>query len=232
MSDDFDRHSQLDAAANPRRAHEDDIAQLARLFAAAFASDPVFDWIARPGRKRAAGLERFFFWLLRTRAVPFGEVWMAKTGATAAAWLPPDVPATAGGSFEQLKLFPMFLRLCGLARLSRGQAMADAMEKHHPHQRHFYLAFIAVAPRFQGLGLGSAILDATLSRSDSLQLPAYLENSNPRNTRLYERHGFVQQKDISPTGAPPLIAMWRPVGAGRPAQIGMDENRMPVRSGA
>jgi ribosomal protein S18 acetylase RimI-like enzyme len=88
--------------------------------------------------------------------------------------------------------------------------MADAMEKHHPHARHFYLAFIAVAPRLQGMGLGSTMLDATLKRVDEAGLPAYLENSNPKNTVLYERHGFVRQKNIAPAGAPPLIAMWRP----------------------
>lgn len=87
--------------------------------------------------------------------------------------------------------------------------MADAMEKHHPHAPHFYLAFVAVAPRFQGMGLGSAILEATLRRADETHAPAYLENSNPKNTRLYERAGFVTQKNISPNGAPPLIGMWR-----------------------
>jgi ribosomal protein S18 acetylase RimI-like enzyme len=209
MNSSDDRHELLAAASNPRRAHPDDAAVLARLFAAAFASDPVFDWIARRGPKRAEGLERFFFWLLQVRAIPFGEVWMADDGSVAAAWLPPDVPATAGGLMDQIRLLPMFLRLCGLPRMMRGSAMADAMEKHHPHERHYYLAFIAVAPRMQGLGLGSAMLEATLKRPDNAALPAYLENSNPKNTALYERHGFVVRKDIAPPGAPPLLAMWR-----------------------
>src|SRR5215469_123743 len=143
MTTALDRHEQLAQAANPRRAQTNDTTRLARLFAAAFATDPVFDWIARRGSKRAEGLERFFFWLLQVRAIPFGEVWMAESGAVAAAWLPPDVPATAGGLMDQIRLLPMFLRLCGLPRLARGSAMADAMEKHHPHERHFYLAFIA-----------------------------------------------------------------------------------------
>jgi GNAT superfamily N-acetyltransferase len=209
MTADEDRHILLAAASHPRRARAGDAASLARLFAAAFASDPVFDWIARRGPRRAEGLERFFFWLLQTRAIPFGEVWLADDGSAAAAWLPPDVPATAGGFMEQIRLLPMFLRLCGLPRMARGSAMADAMEKHHPHARHYYLAFIAVAPRLQGMGLGSAILEATLKRADNAALPAYLENSNPKNTGLYERHGFVRRQNIAPPGAPPLIAMWR-----------------------
>lgn len=208
MSDDA-RHTHLAAASHPRRATTDDAAALARLFTAAFMNDPVFDWIARRGAKRAAGLERFFFWLLRTRAIPFGEVWMAPDGGAAAAWLPPDVPASPGGFVEQLKLLPLFVRLCGLPRLARGSAMADAMEKHHPRESHYYLAFVAVAPRLQGMGLGSAILEATLARADTQGWAAYLENSNPRNTRIYERHGFVARSNIAPKGAPPLIPMWR-----------------------
>lgn len=204
-----DRYERLRLAQAPRRAAPDDAQRLARLFAAAFLNDPVFDWIARPGPKRATGLERFFYWLLQVRAIPFGEVWMSEDGATAAAWLPPGTPASPGGFIEQIKLLPLFVRLCGFPRLARGSAMADAMEKNHPHDDHFYLAFIAVAPRFQGMGLGSALLETTLKRADDARMPAYLENSNPKNTRLYERAGFVAQKNIAPNGAPPLIAMWR-----------------------
>lgn len=204
-----DRHARLSAAARPRRATDADVGALARLFAAAFVQDPVFDWIARPGPKRAAGLERFFFWVLKARAVPFGEVWMAEDCSAAAAWLPPDTPASPGGFFEQLRLLPIFVRLCGFARLGRGSAMADAMEKHHPTARHYYLSFVAVAPRLQGLGLGSAILEATLKQADEMGWPAYLENSNPKNQRLYERNGFVARPNIAPNGAPPLVPMWR-----------------------
>jgi GNAT superfamily N-acetyltransferase len=218
----------LQAAAQPRRAQAKDTATLARLFAAAFSNDPLFDWIFRQSPKRAEGLERFFSWLLEIRAIPYGEVWMAEDGGVAAAWLPPDVPATAGRIRDHLPLLPMFLRLCGLRRILRGAVVADAMERHHPSERHYYLAFIAVAPRLQGMGLGSTLLEATLGRADAAGLPAYLENSNPKNTRLYERHGFVMRKDIAPRGAPPLLAMWRC----QKSEIGSrkSEDEMPARA--
>jgi len=209
MSAAGDRHDRLQLAANPRRASARDTEKLSRLFAAAFLSDPVFDWISRSGPKRAEGLERFFYWVLATRAIPFGETWMAEDASVAAAWLPPEAPASPGGFFEQLALLPMFVRLCGFPRLLRGSAMAEAMEKNHPHAPHFYLAFIAVAPRLQGLGLGGAMMQATLARVDAAGMPAYLENSNPKNTRLYERSGFKAGKSISPRGAPQLVPMWR-----------------------
>jgi ribosomal protein S18 acetylase RimI-like enzyme len=202
-----DRHALLASARMPRRAGPADTAALARLFAAAFVSDPVFDWIARPGPKREAALEGFFSWLLGSRAIGFGEVWMSE--GVAAAWIPPDAPASPGGFFDQLLLLPMFLRLCGLSRLSRGSAVGDAMERHHPPERHFYLSFIAVAPRLQGMGLGGALLEENLKRIDERGAAAYLENSNPRNARLYERFGFAARRNIAPAGAPPMIAMWR-----------------------
>jgi len=203
------RHEKLAAAANPRRATANDAGQLSRLFASAFLTDPVMDWIARAGAKRPEGLERFFYWLLQVRAIPFGEVWMADDASVCAAWLPPGTPASPGGFVEQMKLLPMFLRLCGVPRMMRGQAMADAMEKHHPHEPHYYLAFIAVAPRFQGMGLGSAMMEANLARISPTGMPCYLENSNPKNTRLYERCGFVARTNIAPSAAPPLLSMWR-----------------------
>jgi ribosomal protein S18 acetylase RimI-like enzyme len=205
-----EEHSQrLSDAANPRRATRNDAGLLTGLFTAAFQSDPVMDWLARPGPKRTSGLEAFFFRLLDKRAIPAGEVWMSNDGAAGAIWLPPGVSAWPEGALEQLKLLPLFLKLCGIGRIARGAAMSQAMEKAHPHERHFYLFFMAVAPHVQGMELGSAILDATMKRIDEAGTSAYLENSNPKNTRLYERAGFVAQKNISPQGAPPLITMWR-----------------------
>jgi ribosomal protein S18 acetylase RimI-like enzyme len=199
----------LRAASNPRRARPDDAAALTQLLSAAFLNDPVMNWIARPDSRRAAGLEAFFFRLLDRRAIPAGEVWMSDDGLACAVWMPPGKPAWPAGAVAQLKLLPMFLRVCGFGRMLRGAAMSAAMEKAHPHDEHFYLFFMAVDLRFQGMGLGSALLDATLKRTDEAGLPTYLENSNPKNARLYERAGFVARKDIAPEGAPPLIPMWR-----------------------
>jgi len=204
-----ERHLLLAEAANPRRARAGDAPQLARLMAAAFAADPVMDWIARRGAGRAAGLTRFFHGLLALKAIPLGEVWVAPSGGAAIVWLPPHAPADLGSLREQMRMLAVFLRLCGIPRLLRGYAMGEAMERHHPPGPHYYLAFIAVAPRLQGLGLGSALLEATLQRIDETGCDAYLENSNPKNTRLYERAGFSARGNIAPRRAPPLLSMWR-----------------------
>jgi ribosomal protein S18 acetylase RimI-like enzyme len=197
-----------------RRATQADVPRIARLFAAAFAPDPVFDWLVRTGAKRQPALQRFFTWIVERRTLPHGETWITADGLAAAAWIPPYAPAAASRLAEDLRLLPVMLRLTGFSRLARGASMATAMEHAHPDLPYFYLAFIGVAPRVQGAGLGSALLRQTLQRTDAARADAYLENSNPRNLALYQRAGFTVTSEIKARpDAPPVYAMWRPARA-------------------
>jgi ribosomal protein S18 acetylase RimI-like enzyme len=200
--------SRADQAGAVRRGTLDDVPRLARLFTAVFANDPVFHWLTRAGRSRHAALERFFLRVLKSRTLPQGETWLAANGLAAAAWVPPY--SSSPSLIDDLRMLPTILRLTGLARLPRGAAMAAAMADAHPAEPCFYLAFIGVAPRLQGAGLGSLLLERTLARVDAARTGAYLENSNPRNLKLYERAGFAVTREIVARGdAPPLFAMWR-----------------------
>ncbi|HEY4264071.1 MAG TPA: N-acetyltransferase [Micropepsaceae bacterium] len=202
------------AQAPIRRATEADVPRLARLFAAAFARDPLFDWLARAGSKRQRALQRFFGWVLARRTVPHGETWISADGLAAAAWIPPYVKSAPPRFLEDLRTLPAILRLTGLKRLPRGAAMAAAMDEAPPQTPYFYLAFIGVAPRMQGAGLGSALLRQTLARADAAGSGAYLENSNPRNLKLYQRAGFAVLREVKAhADAPPVTAMWRPAKA-------------------
>jgi ribosomal protein S18 acetylase RimI-like enzyme len=195
------------------RATVADVPRLARLFAAAFARDPLFDWLTQAGSKRQLALQRFFAWVLERRTLPHGETWISGDGMAAAAWIPPYTQ-TPLHLAEDLRLLPVLLRLTGLRRLPRGAAMAAAMEHAHPQPPYFYLAFIGVAPRMQGTGLGTALLARTLARADAAGASAYLENSNPRNLKLYERAGFSVTGEVKARAdAPPVYAMWRPAKA-------------------
>ena len=86
--------------------------------------------------------------------------------------------------------------------------MADAMENNHPAEPFFYLAFLAVAPRLQGRGLGGA-LARSHAQAVGWQTDAGLSGElQSEKQRLYERAGFVAKRNIAPEGAPPLIPMW------------------------
>src|SRR5262244_2575264 len=78
----------LNEAVPIKRATPADARPIAAIFAAAFAEDPVFTWLARAGKKREQVLERFFLWILQ-RTIPHGETWLDLDGLAAAAWIPP-----------------------------------------------------------------------------------------------------------------------------------------------
>ncbi|MCH8858740.1 MAG: GNAT family N-acetyltransferase [Proteobacteria bacterium] len=193
-----------------RRARPEDAPRIARLFAAAFRHDPIFNWLSRTGSARGEAMQRFFLWALRERTMPHGETWISRNGYAAAAWIPPYTKAGPITLRDELRALPVIWGLTGLMRLARGAAMASAIERVHPKEPHFYLAFIGVAPRFQGAGLGTQLLKETLGRVDAAGASAYLENSHMRNIALYERFGFqVIDEVVARRDAPPLYAMWR-----------------------
>jgi ribosomal protein S18 acetylase RimI-like enzyme len=197
-----------------RRASGSDVDHIARLFAAAFMRDPVFDWMVRTGEGRLAALAGFFRWVLKARTIAPGETWMRPDGLAAAAWIPPGVEDSPAFFIDQLRLTPLLMNLTGVSRLSRAAALAGAMED-HPSEPHYYLAFVGVAPNRQRRGLGTALLEETLARVDKAGAPAYLENSNPKNLPLYNELGFRVIKEVrARPDAPPLFAMWRPAAGG------------------
>jgi ribosomal protein S18 acetylase RimI-like enzyme len=204
-----DKMGLLEAASNPRRATLEDAVSLSKLFASAFMDDPQFDYMVRPGARRTAALEMFFYEILSARDIPQGEVWISSDGNACVCWLKPGARRSPNGLVRKLSWLPFFVRVFSLARFTRGMAMMEAMEKNHPREQHFYLTFIAVSSEYRGTGLGSRILKATLKQIDAAGTAAYVESSNPKNATFYERSGFVAQKNIAPVGAPPLIAMWR-----------------------
>jgi len=193
-----------------RRATLEDATRISHLLAASFSRDPIFNWMTRVNG-RAAALNRFFHWVMRERVIPLGETWMTADGYAAAAWIAPYAEAKPESLAEELRLVSVLMSLTGVSRFSRGAAIAKAIEHAHPPEPYFYLAFVGVAPRFQGAGLGTALLENTLARVDAAGMPAFLENSNPRNVRLYERFGFRVTREITARkDAPPLFAMLRP----------------------
>jgi len=83
------------------------------------------------------------------------------------------------------------------------------LEAEHPLEPHHYLAFVAVRPERQNLGIGSALLARHHARLDRAGLPAYLEANDPRNRDLYLRHGYVSREPVKLPDGPPVWPMWR-----------------------
>ena len=174
----------------------------------AFADDPLFDWLLPPSAKRTRRLQRWFRAIVReeTRSTDH-IVDVVAGGDGVAVWH--DVDRWKSPPSAIVRTAAPSLAAFG-TRSIRGLRVLAAMERSHPAEPHRHLMYIGVNPRRQGEGLGGRLLADAIDRCDTEGLPAYLENSNPRNEALYARFGFVRHHEVPlPAGAPPLVAMWR-----------------------
>lgn len=169
-------------------------------------------WMGRRDSKRDVGRLAMFRYLVANLGLPGNELWVADDFSVAAMWVPPARADLKQPMLQELKMIPTLVTYAGLSGLSRLNAFRKVADENHPKsQPHFYLMAIGVDPRFQGQGLGGAMLGATLSKIDEQKLPAYLESSSPKNVPLYQRHGFKVTKELrARDDAPPIWGMWRP----------------------
>ena len=196
------------AAVEVRKATSADEATVVDVLTDAFSTDPVTTWVIwsppRPARKVRHLFEGAVRAALRR---PDHEVYVTADGRGVALWHGVKRHKPTTGEF--LRSSPSLLRGVGFG-VARGIRLMGPMEKAHPKEPHYYLEFLGARPASQGRGIGSALLASMLERCDEEGVPAYLENSNPRNTPLYARHGFEVRRPIDvPKGCPPLIGMWR-----------------------
>jgi GNAT superfamily N-acetyltransferase len=180
---------------------------LAGTLARAFYDDPVISWVVSDDARRLEAMKRGFDLYLRRVWLRHEETYSVGDSAGVCVWEPPG--AWKLSAREQLSLLPAMLRIYG-RMLPRLLGALNAVEKDHPTEPHYYLAFVGVDPESQGRGMGSILLHPVLQRCDAEGAPAYLEASAPRNRELYERHGFEVTEEIRPgRGGPPMWRMWR-----------------------
>jgi GNAT superfamily N-acetyltransferase len=190
------------------RIERSNVDAAAATLAAAFADDPIFLWLNRgkPIVDRAArgGFEVVLEGELRK---PHPELFVAGEAGSVAIWH--GIDEWKGSTVESIRSLPAFTRVFGLG-LPRVLRTLATLERVHPREPHYHLAYVGTHPDRQGRGLGTAVLAPMLDRCDTEGVAAYLENSKPRNEAFYARHGFVATGPIPlPDGAPPMMAMWR-----------------------
>jgi ribosomal protein S18 acetylase RimI-like enzyme len=191
-----------------RKATFADADRLVLSLVRAFDDDPLINWILRQDGKRSRAFDLYFRTALCTITMPRGEVFATDDCVGGALWLPSDQAEI--GLAQQLSLLPDMIRAVRLRGVKRLMDVLDAMNKAHPHERHYYLQFIGVEPAHQRKGLGSALMQPMLACCDREACGAYMENTQEKNLAFYEWLGFavIGELDLG-REAPPVWRMWR-----------------------
>ncbi len=193
--------------ANVRKASPADRQRLVAAMARAFDDDPFANWVCAQDKRRARRIYDFMDVAYRITA-PHGDVYTTGDVQGGAFWAPPA--KWKMGPLQQLRLTPAMGRSAGWRRIPSVIGGLNAVEKHHPHEPHYYLLALGVEPELQGHGLGTQLMAPILERCDREKVPAYLESSKEKNVPLYERNGFqVTERLEIPNGGPPIWLMWR-----------------------
>ena len=191
-----------------RAATTDDLGAVVGVLTAAFHDDPLMSWAFSDPEVRPRRLDGMWGFFGREAYLPLGASTIVGRpgGADASAlWLAPGDELDEGFWDARGRAFAAELD----HDLDRLSSLSEVMEAHHPHEPHWYLLAIGVAPRRQGGRLGSALLAHTLALADASRAPAYLEATSPRSRALYERHGFVATAPFAAPGGPDVWPMWR-----------------------
>ncbi len=148
------------------------------------------------------------------------DVWWGEPAvddSAATLWLPADTHPKLP-FLNEMRLAGSILLSGGVKAIARARSTARIVLSSHPKEPHYYLFAVGVRKQMQGCGLGGRIIREGLKQADATGTSAYLENSKPRNTPLYERLGFQPMETVKlPDGAPPLLAMLRAPTSGIPA---------------
>ena len=198
--------------AEPVRLAEGQVAASGAVLARAFADDPFFTYVLSDPVERERLMPPFMTAWTRYGLL-FGEVYVTAGPVEASAiWLPPGAVIRTAERRDRAGLTAVVSAFSDGAR-----ARFDAMVQHHGRVReaaqsvpHWHLPFIGVDPARQGLGLGSLLLRAGLSRVDQDGVECRLFTEQPRNVPLYQRYGFeIAVEGDVPDGGPHLWFMRR-----------------------
>jgi GNAT superfamily N-acetyltransferase len=94
----------------------------------------------------------------------------------------------------------------------RYEAFWDWVATHDPTEPLWQLDSIAVEPKLQGRGIGSALIEAGLAMAGADRIGAFLSTGTQENVAIYGRCGFRVYDEVdAPDGGPRIWFMrWDP----------------------
>lgn len=192
------------------RLAEGQVAASGAVLARAFANDPFFTYVLSDPVEREHLLPPFMEAWTRYGLL-FGEVYVTAGPIEASAiWLAPGARTEERLERAGLTAVASAFRDGARARYNAIAQRQGRIREAVPSAPHWHLPFIGVDPARLGLGLGSLLLRAGLSRVDQDGVECRLFTDNPRNVSLYLRHGFeIAAEGDVPDGGPHCCYMRR-----------------------
>ena len=189
--------------AEPRRATTAELDDVVRLFAEAFAADPMITWPLPPGAPRDDVVSLFSI-IVHEAYGPMNAVWVVGDERVdgAAVWLPPDQVSR----FEEVEAAtrPKIATLTDDGGV-RYAMFWDWLGGHLPGEPCWFLDILGVQRAARGRGIASALVRHGLERAHTAGVGAFLETGNPNNVPMYEHLGFrVVEHSDAPGGGPTI----------------------------
>jgi len=189
-------------------AGEREIPRVVDILADSFFSDPTWSWAFPDPQLRRAQLTRWWDLYLRGARMHEDTVWLSENSESASVWFPPG--ASEFTPEQEALIEPLFIELVGAKQAERIMALMSGFEEMRPKSEpHYYLSLLGTHADHRGRGIGFSLLADNLGWVDSMNMPAYLEASNPANVALYQRYGFERVGECTIPDGPTLITMWR-----------------------
>jgi len=176
------------------RIQEKHIDAAAGVFARAFHQEPLKVYLFPDGKKRDEAGFHFFKFMLRY-VILYGEAYAASENMEGVAmWLPSEYAIMSRELMAKVGVKELDIDgVLGKEFMAQVRPIYDFVEKRHEHNapfRHWYLAFVAVDPAFQGRGFAGKLIKPMLARLSQEKLPCYLETQIEKNVLIYEHYGF------------------------------------------
>ena len=83
------------------------------------------------------------------------------------------------------------LKVTGVDGIAKALRRESYINQYHPQDEEFlYIWFIGLEKTEQGKGIGSAMLQEVIDKSNKEKIPVYVETSNESSLNFYKKHGF------------------------------------------
>ena len=142
-----------------RKAAPQDVPAIGRVLSRAFQDDPTMRWTI-PDDTRRRRILPGLFGFLAAALQRHEETYVAGDGIGAALWVPPGKQPVSDAEAAELAQRLEVLAGSEATRLLEFMALLD---EHHPHGAFYFLNLLAVAPEWQGRGIGSALMAPVLA---------------------------------------------------------------------